>query len=381
MAITIRPIPPVKKELKKYVHFGIDLYKGNKYFVPPLVLDEINTLLPAKNPAFEFCRAQSYMAYRDGKPVGRITGIINDRANEKLGEKTLRFGFVDFVDDDEVVDALFRAVRLWGHSHGMEKIAGPMGFSDMDREGMLVDGFEELGTQATIYNHPYYARHMERLGFAKEADWIEYRIDVPAEIPERYARIADIVARKYGLRPVQMTSRKAIAARYGQAIFELINRAYGDLYGFVSLTQKQIDHYIDMYLGLLRLEDVCLVVDADDTLVGVGISMPSLSRALQRSGGRLFPTGWYGLLRAIRGHADTVDLMLIAIAPEYQGKGVNALLFSTLIPQYVANGYRYAESNVELETNSSVQRQWEYFDYRQHRRRRSWSMPLDKLPL
>ena len=381
MAITIRPIPPVKRELKKYVHFGIDLYKGNKYFVPPLVLDEINTLLPAKNPAFEFCRAQSYMAYRDGKPVGRITGIINDRANEKFGEKTLRFGFVDFVDDDEVVDALFRAVRLWGHSHGMEKIAGPMGFSDMDREGMLVDGFEELGTQATIYNYPYYARHMERLGFAKEADWIEYRIEVPAEIPERYARIADIVARKYGLRPVQMTSRKAIAARYGQAIFELINRAYGDLYGFVSLTQKQIDHYIDMYLGLLRLEDVCLVVDADDTLVGVGISMPSLSRALQRSGGRLFPTGWYGLLRAIRGHADTVDLMLIAIASEYQGKGVNALLFSTLIPQYVANGYRYAESNVELETNSSVQRQWEYFDYRQHRRRRSWSMPLDKLPL
>lgn len=377
MSVTIKPIPPLKKYLKQYVHFGIDLYRDNKYFVPPLVLDEINTLLPEKNPAFDFCQAQSYMAYRDGKPVGRITGIINQRANEKFAEKTLRFGFVDFIDDDEVVDALFRAIQLWGHNHGMTKIAGPMGFTDMDREGMLVDGFEELGTQATIYNYPYYVRQMERLGFAKEADWIEYRINVPEQIPERYARIADIVARKFNLRPLQMTSRKAIAQRYGQAIFELINRSYGELYGFVSLTQKQIDHYIDMYLGLLRLEDVCLVVDAEDTLVGVGISMPSLSKALQRSGGRLFPTGWYHLLRAIRGHADTVDLMLIAIAPEYQGKGVNALLFSTLIPQYVANGYKYAESNVELESNSNVQKQWEYFERRQHRRRRSWSKALD----
>lgn len=377
MSVIIKPIAPVKKSLKQYVHFGIDLYKGNKYFVPPLVLDEINTLRPEKNPAFDFCQAQSYMAYRDGKPVGRITGIINRRANEKFSEKTLRFGFVDFIDDDEVVDALFRAVQLWGQNHGMTKIAGPMGFSDMDREGMLVDGFEELGTQATIYNYPYYARHMERLGFTKEADWIEYRINIPEQIPERYARIADIVARKFGLRPLQMTSRKLIARRYGQAIFDLINRAYGELYGFVSLIQKQIDHYIDMYLGLLRLEDVCLVVDAEDTLVGVGISMPSLSKALQRSGGRLFPTGWYHLLRAIHGHADTVDLMLIAVAPEYQGKGVNALLFSTLIPQYVANGYKYAESNVELETNSNVQKQWEYFERRQHRRRRSWSKSLD----
>lgn len=377
MSVIIKPIAPVKKSLKQYVRFGIDLYKGNKYFVPPLVLDEINTLLPEKNPAFDFCQAQSYMAYRDGKPVGRITGIINRRANEKFAEKTLRFGFVDFIDDDEVVDALFRAIQLWGHNHGMTKIAGPMGFTDMDREGMLVDGFEELGTQATIYNYPYYARHMERLGFAKEADWIEYRMKVPEQIPERYARIADIVSRKFGLRPLQMTSRKAIAQRYGQAIFELINRSYGELYGFVSLTQKQIDHYINMYLGLLRLEDVCLIVDAEDTLVGVGISMPSLSKALQRSGGRLFPTGWYHLLRAIRGHADAVDLMLIAIDPEYQGKGVNALLFNTLIPQYIANGYQYAESNVELETNSNVQKQWEYFERRQHRRRRSWSKPLD----
>lgn len=377
MSVIIKPIAPVKKSLKQYVHFGIDLYKGNKYFVPPLVLDEINMLMPEKNPAFDFCLAQSYMAYRDGKPVGRITGIINSRANEKFAEKTLRFGLVDFIDDDEVVDALFRAVQLWGHNHGMTKIAGPMGFTDMDREGMLVEGFEELGTQATIYNYPYYVRQMERLGFVKEADWVEYRIKIPKQIPERYARIADIVSRKFNLRPLQLTSRKVIAQRYGQAIFELINRSYGELYGFVSLTQKQIDHYIKMYLGLLRLEDVCLIVDAEDTLVGVGISMPSLSKALQRSGGRLFPTGWYHLLRAIRGHADTVDLMLIAIAPEYQGKGVNALLFSTLIPQYVANGYEYAESNVELETNSNVQKQWEYFERRQHRRRRSWSKPLD----
>lgn len=377
MAVTIKPVIPLKKYLKEYVHFGIDLYKNNPYFVPPLIFDEIDSLLPDKNPAFDFCRAQSFMAWRDGKIVGRITGIINNAVNEKTGRKTLRFSLVDFIDDDEVVDALFRAVTIWGHNRGMEEIVGPMGFTDMDKEGMLIEGFDEMGTYATIYNYPYYPKHMERLGFTKEVDWIEYRMTVPDSIPDKYMRVADIVARKFELRVYDIKSRKDVKEKYGRAIFDLINDTYKDLYGFVPLTNRQIEYYIDMYLGILRLEDVCLIIDKNDKLVGVGISMPSLSKALRASGGKLFPTGWYSLWKAIRGKTDVVDLMLVGVAPEYQNKGVNALLFANLIPSYIANGYKFAESNVELENNSSVQKQWELFERRQHRRRRAWIKKIE----
>lgn len=376
MAIEIRKINPTQSELRKYVKFGIDLYKGNSYFVPPLIFDEIDTLRPDKNPAFEFCQAQSFMAYRDGKPVGRITGIINNKVNEKTGERSLRFGFTDFIDDKEVVDALFNEVETWGRQQGMTSIVGPMGFSDMDHEGMLIDGFEELGTMATIYNYPYYPQHMERMGFVKDAEWVEYRIAIPSEVPDKYQRIADIVKKKYNLRVKKYANRKKLKDEYGQALFELINEAYDDLYGYSPLTPKQIDHYIDMYLGILRLDCVCVVVDSEDRLVGVGISLPSLSKALQRGKGRLLPLGWWHLLQALKWKNDVVDLMLIAIKPEYQSKGVNALLFSDLIPTYVKNGYKWAESNLELEDNASVQLQWQYFDRRLHRRRRAFRKPL-----
>ena len=376
MAVEIRPLNPTKSELRKYVQFGIDLYKGNPYFVPPLFFDELDTFNPKKNPAFDFCNSQSFLAYRDGRIVGRITGIVNSAVNEKTGEKVVRFGFVDFIDDAEVVDALFDAVIRWGAAQGMTAIVGPLGYSDMDKEGMLIDGFNEMGTMATIYNYPYYKDHMERMGFEKETDWIEFRMTVPDAIPDKYSRIADIVRRKYELRVVDIKSRKWVKENYGRAIFELINEAYKDLYGFVALTDRQINYYIDMYLGMLRLEDLCLIADKDDNLVGVGISMPSLSKALRRTNGKLFPFGWYHILKAIRGGADVVDLLLVAIKPEYQGKGVNALLFSTLIPNYIANGYKVAESNVELEDNENVQKQWEYFERRQHRRRRAWKKEL-----
>lgn len=376
MAVEIKPIKPTKKDLRKYVQFGIDLYKGNECYVPPLFFDEVNTFLPEKNPAFDFCQAQSFLAYKDDKIAGRITAIINNAVNEKTNEKVVRFGFVDFYDDAEVVDALFDAVIKWGKERGMTSIAGPLGFSDMDPEGMLIDGFGEMGTMATIYNYPYYGTHMERMGYVKDTDWIEFRMTVPDDIPEKYKRIADIVRRKFELHTVTLKSRKWVKETYGRAIFELINEAYKDLYGFVALTDAQINYYIDMYLGMLRLEDVCLIADKEDKLVGVGISMPSLSMALRRSGGKLFPFGWYHILKAIRGGADVVDLLLVAIKPEYQGKGVNALLFSTLIPSYIANGYKFAESNVELEDNENVQKQWEYFERRQHRRRRAWKKEI-----
>lgn len=376
MSVFVHPIATDKDQLLQYVQFGIDLYRGNDCYVPPLITDQIDTLRPEGNPAYDFCEAQSFMAFRNGEPVGAITAIINRAANEKTGERQVRFGFMDFIDDEEVVDALFDAVAAWGRERGMTEMVGPLGFTDLDPEGMLTEGYDEIGTMATIYNYPYYVDHMERMGFEKDAEWVEYRITVPDGIPEKHQRISDIVARKFGLKVKKFTSKKKIKEQYGRAIFDLVNEAYADLYGFVPLTDRQIEHYINIYLGVLRLDDVTLIVDSDERLVALGISMPSMSKALQKSRGRLFPFGWYHLLRAIKGHSDVVDLLLVAVKPEYQSKGVNALLFSDLIPRYIANGYKFAESNVELEGNANVQKQWEYFERRLHRRRRAWKKAL-----
>lgn len=377
MAVEIREINPTKSELKKYTEFGIDLYKDNPYYVPPLLKDDVETLSPGKNPAFDHCRAKSWMAFRDGKPVGRITGIINSLVNERSGRNDVRFGFTDFIDDDEVADALFDTLARWGRDNGMTSIVGPMGFTDLDHEGMLTFGFEELGTMATIYNYPYYPRQMERMGFTPDAEWVEYRITVPDELPDQLARVGEIVKRKYGLRTIKYTSGKKIKEDYGVALFELINEAYDKLYGYSPLTPRQIQYYIDLYLPILKLENVCVIVDKADKLVGIGISMPSMSKALQKSKGRLFPTGWIHLLKAMYGHNDTVDLLLVAVSPEYQSKGVNALLFTDLLPVYIKNGYRWAESNPELADNENVQQQWKFFERRQHRRRAAFRRDID----
>lgn len=376
MSVTVKPLKPVKSELERYVKFGISLYRDNPCYVPPLIFDDVNTLTPAKNPAFDHCEAQSFMAYRDGKPAGSITAIVNHMVNEKSGRRQARFGFVEFIDDPEVVDALFHAAEQWARDKGMTEIVGPMGFSDMDHEGMLVEGFDEMGTMATIYNHPYYPRHMERMGYHKDTDWVEFLITIPDKVPEKMSRIAQIVMKKYNLRLVKYTSGSKLKADYGEALFELINEAYADLYGYCALSKRQIEYYIDMYLSLLRLDYVSLIVDSTDRLIGVGISLPSLSRALRKSGGKLFPLGWWHMLRAIRGKNDVVDLMLIAVRPEYQSKGVNSLFFYDLLNLYIRDGIRYAETNLELEDNLNVQSQWEYFDKRQHRRRRAYIKQL-----
>ncbi|WP_289746339.1 N-acetyltransferase [Paramuribaculum intestinale] len=376
MSIEIRSVSPDRKELKKYVKFGIDLYRGNDCYVPPLIFEEIETLMPSKNPAFDFCEAQSFMALRDGVPAGRITAIINRVVNERTGKREARFGFVDFVDDAEVVDALFRAAEEWSRQRGMIEMVGPMGFTDMDHEGMLIDGFDELGTMATIYNYPYYPVHMERMGYKPDVDWVEYRMTVPDSVPDKYLRIASLVERKYGFKTLHYTSRSRLKADYGRAIFDLINVAYDGLYGYSPLSDRQIDYYIDKYLGILRLDCISVVVDKDGKLVAFGISIPSFSRALQRSGGRLWPLGWYHLLKAIHGKNDVVDLMLVAVSPEYQNMGVNAMVFADLLPTYIKNGYKFAESNLELADNASVQLQWQYFERRQHRRRRAFRRDL-----
>lgn len=376
MAIEIKEIKPTRKEIKKFSMFSTNMYKDNKYYVPDLLMDNLDTFNPAKNPASEFCDSKLFMAYRDGKAVGRVAGIINRVVNEKCNEKNVRFGFIDFVDDEEVSAALMAAVEDWGRSQGMDHIVGPLGFTDMDPEGMLVEGFDQLGTMATIYNHPYYPRHIEKLGFERDTDWVEFKIAIPESIPDKMVRICEIVKKKYNVHNIKYTSSKALVKDYGQAIFRLINEAYSQLYGYSPLTPRQIDHYINMYLPVLRLENVSLIVDADNALIGVGIAMPSMSKALQRSRGKLFPLGWYHLLKALKGKNDVVDLLLVAIKPEYQSKGVNSLLFNDLIPCFRKNGYKYAESNPELDDNQRVQLQWQYFETTQHKRRRAYKKAL-----
>ena len=377
MAVEIREIQPTKRNLLKFVHFPIDtLYRDSEYFVPPLVTDEVNTLRPDKNPAFDFCEAVYYLAYRDNKIVGRIAGIINHVVNERSGKKEVRFSYIDFIDDAEVVDALIDAVTRWGKSKGMEHLTGPLRFTDMDPEGMLIEGYDRVGTSGGIYNYPYYPKHMERLGFVKDADWIEMLITIPKDIPEKMVRISNLVAQRYNLTTIKYTNRKQLVADYGDAIFKLINVAYDDIFGYSPLSDKQIKHYIKMYLPFLPLKDLALAVDKDTReLIAVGISIPSMAKALIQNRGRLFPMGWKPLLHAFK-HNDVVDLMLIAVKPEFQNKGVNSLLFTDLIPCFNEYGYKYAESNRELELNSKVLKQWEYFERDQHKRRRAFTKEI-----
>lgn len=367
-----------KKELKKFIRFNYELYKDNPYSVPDLYEDMLNTF-SEKNAAMEFCDAVYFLAYKDGKVVGRVAGIINRKANKTWNLNAVRFGWIDFIDDEEVSAKLIEAVEEWGRGKGMTEIQGPLGFTDLDAEGMLIEGFEELSTMATIYNYPYYQRHIERLGFEKEADWIEMLLTVPREtgLPERLKRIAEIVIKKYDLRIKKYTSAKKIAADYGQEIFQLINEAFKPLFGYSELSQRQIDQYVKMYLPVLDLKLVSLITEADGRLIGVGISMPSLSRALQKAKGKLFPFGWWHLLKTLKlKKPKLLDLMLVAIKPEYQGKGVNSILFYDLLPIYIEEGYEYVETNVELESNEKVQQQWIYFERRQHKRRRCFKKKL-----
>ncbi len=365
-----------KAELKKFIRFNYEMYKDNPYSVPDLYEDMLNTFDRKKNGAFEFCEADYFLAYKDGKLVGRVAAIINHKANKTWNTQNVRFGWIDFIDDPEVSDALIRTVEQWGKERGMTHIQGPLGFTDMDAEGMLVEGFDQLGTMATIYNYPYYPQHMERMGFQKEADWIEMKLYMPedGQVPEKHRRISEMVMKRYNLRIKKYTSSKKIREEYGEAIFELINEAFAPLYGYSALSPRQIKQYIDMYLPIVDLRMITLIIDENDNLVGAGLSMPSLSRALQKAKGKLFPFGWYHLAKVLYLHhyGDCLDLLLVGVKPEYQNKGVNALLFYDLIPAYAKLGFKYAESNVELETNDKVQAQWSYFNHEVHKRRRAF---------
>ena len=376
MSVTIRPVT-TKKEMKQFICFNYELYKGSPYAVPELYSDVRDTLDPEKNAAFEFCEAQPFIALRDDKVVGRIVAIINHKANSAWNKKAVRFGWVDFIDDAEVADALFAAVEEWGRERGMNEVHGPLGFTDFDPEGMLVEGFDRIGTMVTIYNYPYYPVHMERMGYTKDVDWMEYLLTAPTELPEKHARITRIVKEKYGLRVVKYTSHSKLARERGTAIFELLNEAYAHLYGYSALSPKQIQQYINSYLPLLDLRLVPIVVDKDDHLIGFGILLPSLAEAFQKARGFMFPFGWWHLIKALKWNStQTTEMLLVAVKPEYQGKGAVALIFDDIIPVHNKLGYKWSESNPELESNTKMQAQWDYFERENHKRRRAYKKEL-----
>ena len=377
MSVTIVKVEN-NKQLKKFVGFPSELYKDSQYYVPELFDDAMNTLRKDRNAAFEFCDADYFLAYRDGRVVGRIAAIVNNAANAKWGQKAARFGWVDFIDDAEVVDALFATVEEWARERGLTEIQGPLGFTDMDREGMLIEGFDREGTMATMYNHPYYPCHMERMGYEKDADWMEFLLKVPDKKWEKAERVSAIVERKFGLKVVRCKSRSELAKRFGYQLFSLVNECYAPLYGFTPLTDKQIDQYIKMYLPVVDLRLISLVVDKDDNLVAMGVSIYSLSQALRRFRGRMFPFGWWYLLKALFiKPPKRLDFLLVAVKPEYQSKGVFALIFNEMLGNFMKLGIVDVESNPELETNHKMQSQWNEFEKEQHKRRRAYRKKLN----
>jgi len=371
-----------KKDLVRFIDVHHDLYKGNKYDAPNLFVDDMNTLRKDKNAAFDFCEAEYFIAYKDGKAVGRVAAIINHNANKKWDREDVRFGWIDFIDDIEVSSALFKAVEDWGRSKGMKQCVGPLGFTDMDPEGMLTDGFDQLGTMTTPYNYPYYPKHMDQLGgWEKDNDYIECKLPIPNEVPEKYAKISKMIQTRYGLRVKKIKNRKEVfEGGYGKKIFEVINICYKDLYGYSELTERQIDQYVDMYLNFVDYDLITLIEDStcNNKLVGIGITIPSLTKALQKCRkGRLFPFGWWYVLRALKFHkTKIVDCLLVGVLPEYRRKGANALLFSDLIPRFVKLGWEWGETQVEMETNHAVQSQWSEIDVTIHKRRRVYKKAL-----
>lgn len=359
MSIEIKKVES-RKEMRKFVKFPLKLYKNHPCFIPALSFDELNTFNPKLNPAFEFCESECFIAIKDDEVVGRIAMIINSDANRCWKEEHARFGWFDVIDDINVTKALMDRAEQWAKERGMNAVKGPMGFTDLDHQGMLVNGFDKVGTFATIYNYQYYPLHLEQLGFVKDVDWKEFKIIMPDSVPDRFTRMAAIVSEKHGLRMAKFKSNKELVDRYGKKLFQLWNDTYKVLYGFAPITDRQVKYYIKLYLSVVKWELVSLIVDKEDDLVGFGIAIPSLSRAFQKAKGKLFPFGIFHLMKALKKN-DLVDLYLMGVRLDYQGKGLNSMIFSDLVPKFIKNGYKIAETNPELEDNGKIQALWSEF--------------------
>ncbi len=376
MAVEIREIH-TKRELRQFIQFANDLYADCPYYCPPLFFDEMNCFDAEKNPALEVCDYQLWMAYREGKPVGRIAGIINRRANEKWGFKHVRFGWFDFIDDKEVSKALLDTVVAWGKERGMDALNGPVGFTDFDHEGLLLEGYEYPAVMASLYNYPYYVNHIDAYGLVKEADWIELQVFPPKDVPERIDRLAEMVKQRYHVKIVKVKNSRELVKRFGIEYMDVIDAAYQKLYNFQPMTDKQKNYYKDMYFQFLNFDFVTLVVNEKEELVGVGLGMPDIAPALRKSGGKLFPFGWYHLIKALKAKKmERFSFLLIAVRPDYQDKGINALFLQDQIPLINQYGIHTLETTSMLETNTKVLSFFMQFDHKQHKRHRAYIKPL-----
>lgn len=370
-----------KRDLKRFIQFYYDLYRECPYYVPFLYNEELSTLDHRSNPAFDHCESDYFLAYKDGKVVGRVAAIINSHANEHWHRRQVRFGWFDFIDDYDVSSALLHTVEQWGRDRGMDEISGPMGFTDMDREGMMVEGFDRLSTMYINYNYPYYPEHIQHYGgFVKDNDYLEYRIRVPEVTPAKFAKIAALVEQRYNLHVHKFTRKELLAGGMGREVFNILNQTYDGLYGFARLTDRQIDKLVDDYIKIADLNLITAVLDGNDhdRMIGFGISFPSFSEALRKTrDGRFLPFGWWHLLRVLKFHTtDTVDLLLIGVLPEYRSKGANALIFDDLIKRFREEGFRWAEAMPQMETNKAVLSHWQYMESEQHRRHRCFNRKL-----
>lgn len=370
-----------KRDLNKFVEFPHKLYKGNKYYCPPLAIDERNNFNPKKNHAYKFCDAILFLAYRGKEIVGRVAGIISYPHCKKTGRNQARFGRFDVIDDIEVSRSLFKALSNWAIEKGMDEIIGPLGFVDIDREGMLIEGFDEYNMSITYYNHPYYVDHMIELGFIKDVDWVEYQLTCPKEVDPRLERISEHVKQRYGYRVVKMKNANDIK-KYGYLGMKAVNEAFDKLYAYVPLTDEIIQSSINSYAPILNKDYIIIVTNKDDELIGFGFMVPSIAKACHDHNGHLFPFGWISLLKALKSKKnDILEMYLVAVKPEYQSTGVNAIILVESIKACIKNNARIAETGPELELNNKIQDQWKGFDARQHRRRRSWIVKIDELKL
>lgn len=377
MSVEIKEVQS-RRELREFVNFPEKLYRHNPYYVPPLEFDQMDTLNQKKGAAQEFCDSKLYLAYKDGKLAGRVAAIVNRLANKQWNHKEVRFGWYDFIDDREVSKALMDKVEEFGRKYGMESVVGPLGFTDFDPEGLLIEGFDQLSTMALIYNYPYYVDHIEEMGFQKDADWIEYKIEVPKALPERVARMANIIEQRANVHVTPLTRKLIKEKDYAHKIFKIINECYKNLYNFTVLPEKMADKYIGFYLKVLDLNYVSLVENDKDEIVAFGITMPSIVRALQRSRGKLFPFGWWYLAKSLFfKREEGVEMLLVGVNPEYRNSGVNTLVQLDMFKKYTDAGVKWAETNAILETNIKNQGQFKEFDRECKKRRRSYIKPLD----
>jgi len=361
--ISVVPVR-TRRELRRFARFNIRLYKDNPYAVPELIGDTVKTFTPSANAAFDFCEAQTFIALREGEMVGRVAAILNRKANETWGVRTVRFGWIDFIDDIRVSEALLDAVSAWGKERGMDRLEGPFGFTDFDPEGMLTEGFDRIGTMATIYNYPYYPQHMERLGLKPSAVWVEWMIRFDSIIPPKINRISNIVLERKNLHLARFDHSKHKEARiYAIKLFELVNECYKPLYGYSAFSDKQIRNFVDRYLFMLDKRLAVIVLDADNEIVAATLTMTSIAKALQKAKGRLFPLGWWHLLKALKWkRSDVMESLFIAVKPEYRNQGLTAVMLKELNINASGAGYRFAESNPNLEDNKKIQDHWVYYE-------------------